>query len=178
MGLHQEKCDAKTIQQQLQLQQSPTVAINQSIISQQQQLQQHQQQQQQQSFMRPRPQPIACTPPPEAFMGLHQEKCDAKTIQHTCSLFGLDLERPPPLPPSRSYTVTGNSKLGYPQTRIMKSTFPEDANDDVVLRGGEVVLVMGASNRRGHLLVEHNNHHFHVPYQFLELKSNQPGVEI
>lgn len=53
-----------------------------------------------------------------------QEKCDAKTIQHTCSLFGLDLERPPPLPPSRSYTVTGNSKLGYPQTRIMKSTFP------------------------------------------------------
>jgi len=56
--------------------------------------------------------------------------------------------------------------------------FSEDANDDVVLRGGEVVLVMGASNRRGHLLVEHNNHHFHVPYQFLELKSNQPGVEI
>merc|ERR1712071_510486 len=84
---------------------------------------------------------------PEALVGLHQEKCDTKTIQHTCSLFGLDLERPPPLPPSRSYTVAGNSKLGYPQTRIMKSTFPEDANGDVVLRGGEVVLVVGASNR-------------------------------
>lgn len=33
-------------------------------------------------------------------------------------------ERPPPLPPSRSYTVTGNTKLGYPQTRIMKMPFP------------------------------------------------------
>jgi dachs protein len=41
-------------------------------------------------------------------------------------------------------------------------------------------MVMGASHRRGHLLVEHKNHHFHVPYQFLELKSNsqQPGVDI
>lgn len=48
----------------------------------------------QQAFGRPRPQPIACTPPPEALVGLNnQEKCDAKTIQHTCSLFGLDLVR-------------------------------------------------------------------------------------
>ena len=40
-------------------------------------------------------------------------------------------------------------------------------------------MVMGASHRRGHLLVEHKNHHFHVPYQFLELKpSNQSGVDI
>lgn len=113
-------------------------------------------------------------------------------------------ERPPPLPPSRSYTVAGNSKLGYPQTRVMKSTFPgkinffhvqcnttttsltnflnfnyaEDGSGEVILRGGEAVMVMGASHRRGHLLVEHKNHHFHVPYQFLELKSNQAGVEI
>ncbi|KAI9556922.1 hypothetical protein GHT06_016716 [Daphnia sinensis] len=166
-------------QQQQQLQQQsqqtqPLAGVGQSVGTSQQQ------QQQQQSYGRPRPQPIACTPPPEALAGLHQEKCDAKTIQHTCSLFGLDLERPPPLPPSRSYTVAGNSKLGYPQTRIMKSTFPEDANGDVVLRGGEAVMVMGASHRRGHLLVEHKNHHFHVPYQFLELKPNsqQPGVDI
>jgi len=49
----------------------------------------------------------------------------------------------------------------------------EDANaaTEVVLRGGEAVQVVGASHRRGHLLVEHKNHHFHVPYQFLELKS-------
>lgn len=35
---------------------------------------------------RPRPQPIAGTPPPES-----NEKCDAKIIQQTCTLFGLDL---------------------------------------------------------------------------------------
>ena len=29
-------------------------------------------------------------------------------------------ERPPPVPPSRSYTISGNQKLGYPQTRTMK----------------------------------------------------------
>ncbi|XP_054082848.1 myosin-G heavy chain isoform X3 [Zeugodacus cucurbitae] len=35
---------------------------------------------------RPRPQPIAGTPPPDP-----NEKCDTKIIQQTCSLFGLDL---------------------------------------------------------------------------------------
>lgn len=35
---------------------------------------------------RPRPQPIAGTPPPDP-----NEKCDAKIIQQTCNLYGLDL---------------------------------------------------------------------------------------
>lgn len=35
--------------------------------------------------MRPRPQPITGTPPPI------DEKVDAKVIQQTCTLFGLDL---------------------------------------------------------------------------------------
>ncbi|XP_011630106.1 unconventional myosin-IXb [Pogonomyrmex barbatus] len=115
---------------------------------------------------RPRPQPIAGTPPPDP-----SEKCaDQKMIQQTCTLFGLDLERPPPVPPSRSYTVTGNTKLGYPQTRIMKMPFPEEGEGEVVLLKGETVLVIGASPRRGHLVVEHNNTTLHVPYQFMELK--------
>nr|CAD7588191.1 unnamed protein product [Timema genevievae] len=117
------------------------------------------------SSARPRPQPIAGTPPPDP-----NEKCDQKMIQQTCTLFGLDLERPPPVPPSRPYTVTGNTKLGYPQTRVMKMPFPEDASGDNVLLKGETVLVIGASQRRGHLVVEHNNINLHVPFQFLELK--------
>lgn len=115
---------------------------------------------------RPRPQPIAGTPPPDP-----NEKCDTKIIQQTCTLFGLDLERPPPVPPSRSYTVAGNTKLGYPQNRVMKMTFPEDGgNDGPVLMKGETVLVVGASSRRGHLVVEHKHCTLHVPFQFLELK--------
>ncbi|XP_046994484.1 myosin-I heavy chain [Schistocerca americana] len=123
------------------------------------------------SAVRPRPQPIAGTPPPDP-----NEKCDQKMIQQTCTLFGLDLERPPPVPPSRPYTVAGNTKLGYPQTRVMKMTFPEDASGEVVLLKGDTVLVVGASPRRGHLIVEHNNMSLHVPFQFLELKS--VGVNI
>lgn len=83
---------------------------------------------------RPRPQPISGTPPPDA--------CD-KVVEKTCTLFGMDLVSPqfitpstrlknkaisqenaPPVPPSRAYTVAGNAKLGYPQTRIMKMNFP------------------------------------------------------
>ncbi|XP_065202156.1 unconventional myosin-Va isoform X2 [Planococcus citri] len=118
------------------------------------------------TLTRPRPQPIAGTPPPDP-----NEKCDAKIIQQTCTLFGLDLERPPPVPPSRSYTITGNKKFGYPQTRVMKTSFPEESGAEVTLMKGDSVTVVGTSNKRGHLLVEHANHNLiHVPFQFLELK--------
>ena len=43
---------------------------------------------------RPRPQPISGTPPPDANLNNHtMDRCDFKTIQQTCSLFGLDLVR-------------------------------------------------------------------------------------
>ncbi|XP_046398448.1 unconventional myosin-Ia [Ischnura elegans] len=151
------------------------------------------------SLSRPRPQPISGTPPPldesgaggngagapggngagGGALATGVEKCDHKMIQQTCSLFGLDLERPPPVPPSRSYTVAGNTKLGYPQTRVMKMSFSDESavgsgNGDVTgstLHKGESVVVIGASPRRGHLLVEHNTCTLHVPYQYLELKA-------
>ncbi|KAG8276288.1 Myosin [Homalodisca vitripennis] len=123
------------------------------------------------TLTRPRPQPIAGTPPPDP-----NEKYDQKMIQQTCTLFGLDLERPPPVPPSRPYTVAGNTKLGYPQTRIMKMPFPEDGTGEVSLLKGDTVVVVGASPRRGHLVVEHCNHSLHVPFQFLELKPSSISI--
>ena len=83
------------------------------------------------------------------------------------------------MPPSRSYTVTGNSKLGYPQTRIMKMNFPEDSqatNAGEQLKKGDSVTVVGASHRRGHLLVDSNGITLHVPFQFLELVKCQPAI--
>ncbi|KAH8410552.1 hypothetical protein KR009_001327, partial [Drosophila setifemur] len=116
---------------------------------------------------RPRPQPIAGTPPPDP-----HEKCDQKIIQQTCSLFGLDLERPPPVPQSRSYTISGNSKLGYPQSRVMKMNFPEEGLAELQqLKKGDTVTVVGASTGRGHLLVEHKTQSYHVPFQYMELTS-------
>ena len=38
--------------------------------------------------LRPRPQPITGTPPPDT---MQLDRCDFKTIQQTCALFGLDL---------------------------------------------------------------------------------------
>jgi len=127
-----------------------------------------QQQQQQQSYRSHRPKPISCTPPP--FDGMHSDKCDYKTIQQTCSLFGLDLERPPPIPPSRPYTVIGGKKITFPQSRVMKIAFPEDGSSDVFLNKGDTVIVIGNSQRRGYLVVEKHNHTIHVPFQYLELK--------
>ncbi|KAG5334152.1 MYO7A protein, partial [Acromyrmex heyeri] len=92
---------------------------------------------------RPRPQPIAGTPPPDP-----SEKCaDQKMIQQTCTLFGLDLERPPPVPPSRSYTVTGNTKLGYPQTRIMKMPFPVISTEYIVRLGERKHEILAESEK-------------------------------
>ncbi|RZF39453.1 hypothetical protein LSTR_LSTR000974 [Laodelphax striatellus] len=123
------------------------------------------------TLTRPRPQPIAGTPPPDP-----SEKCDQKMIQQTCTLFGLDMERPPPVPPSRSYTVAGNTKLGYPQTRVMKKPFPEDGSGEVTLLKGDTVVVVGASPQRGFLVVEHSSHSLHVPYQYLELKPSPISI--
>ena len=45
----------------------------------------------------------------------------------------------------------------------------EDGSGEVQLVKGDQVIVVGASPRRGHLLVEHKNVSLHVPFQFLEL---------
>ncbi|CAG0904918.1 unnamed protein product, partial [Cyprideis torosa] len=123
------------------------------------------------SSSRPRPQPIAGTPPPNE-IGIGQiNRCDPKTIQRTCQRFGLDVqEQPPPLPPSRTYTVAGNAKLSYPQMRVMKATYPDDGSaSDIILYKGESVLVIGAG-KRGHLVVEHKGIAIQVPFQYLELR--------
>lgn len=71
-----------------------------------------------------------------------------------------------------------HGKIGL-ELRIFDFRFPntgrvivlsEEGEGEVVLLKGETVLVVGASPRRGHLLVEHNNTTLHVPYQFMELK--------
>jgi len=99
------------------------------------------------------------------------DRCDMKTIQKTCSLFGLDPERPPPVPPSRPYTVTGNRKIAYPQSRVMKNSFPDEGSGaEVLLRPGDAVIVRGASQLRGHLVVERAQNTLHVPFHYLELR--------
>ncbi|XP_047993590.1 unconventional myosin-IXAa isoform X1 [Leguminivora glycinivorella] len=111
---------------------------------------------------RPRPAPIAGTPPPEP-----TDKCDPHLVSRTCSLFGLDLERPPPLPPSRAYTVAGGVKLGYPQQRAVLCEWNEgDAAGALRLRPGDVVIAVGAA-RRGHVHVQVGTRTVAVPHRVL-----------
>lgn len=43
---------------------------------------------------------------------------------------------------------------------------------------GDTVVVVGASDKRGHLVVEHTNHNLmHVPFQFLELKQGPITIQ-
>ena len=73
----------------LQHQNNPSSQANISNLNMLIQMQQHQQ-----SFRsHNRPKPISCTPPPfdASQSGMQTDKCDYKTIQQTCSLFGLDL---------------------------------------------------------------------------------------
>ncbi|XP_037301491.1 LOW QUALITY PROTEIN: unconventional myosin-IXb, partial [Manduca sexta] len=110
---------------------------------------------------RPRPAPIAGTPPPEP-----PDKCDPALVKRTCSLFGLDLERPPPLPAPRAYVVSGGVKVRYPQQRTARADWADEAG--ARLRAGDHVLVLGAARSgSGHLAVQLCGRTVQVPHAVL-----------
>ena len=92
--------------------------------------------------------------------------------------------RPPPVPLTRPYTVDCLSSIqGYEKliTRYSYKTalkqdfvnliYPEKAGGcEVLLRQGENIVVLGASTKRRHLVVEKNNLTINVPHHYLELK--------
>lgn len=55
--------------------------------------------------------------------------------------------------------------------KLLSPSTEEGTAADIRLLKGEKVLVVGASPRRGHLMVEHKNRTIHVPFQYLELKT-------
>lgn len=58
----------------------------------------------------------------------------------------------------------------------MIDIFIEEGSCDVTLMKGDSVIVVGASNRRGHLIVEYCNRSLDVPFQFLELKPRPVAI--
>ncbi|XP_014665681.1 PREDICTED: uncharacterized protein LOC106807743 [Priapulus caudatus] len=115
---------------------------------------------------RPRPQPIIDTSDALEISRL----CDKSTVQATINAYGLDMENAPPIPAKRTYTVTGNAKVGFPHTRVIVNTYQEDGRADRTLMKGEPVKVVGKSRKSGYLLVEHKNgFSIDVPFQYLSL---------
>ena len=78
-------------------------------------------------------------------------------------------DKPPPVPPQRRYTVVGGYKVGFPQVRRMRATY-EGQHGECKLVEGTQVSVLGVSQNRGYLIVEHNGITVHVPFQYTELR--------
>ncbi|XP_019849259.1 PREDICTED: unconventional myosin-IXa-like [Amphimedon queenslandica] len=73
---------------------------------------------------------------------------------------------------SRNYTIVGNYKIAFPQWRVMKFKYPE--NGQASLYPGDQVFVLGRSQKRGYLIVEHGEFHLHIPHYFTELRLAPP----
>ncbi len=65
----------------------------------------------------------------------------------------------------RNYTIVGNYKVGFPQWRVMKCSYPEST-----LTPGDEIYVLGRSQKRGYLIVEVKGQQIHMPHQYTELK--------
>ena len=50
------------------------------------------------------------------------------------------------MPPSRPYTVTGNRKIAYPQSRVMRNSFP--GNQEAVIKTLKQILIIIFSQKR------------------------------
>ena len=57
------------------------------------------------------------------------------------------------------------------QFRYKTFSILDEKSGDSILLKGEQVLVIGASTRRGHLVVEKYKNAMHVPFQYLELNN-------
>ena len=68
----------------------------------------------------------------------------------------------------RNYTIVGNFKVGFPQWRVMRCQYPD--NDRPVLKAGDEVFVLGRSQKRGFLIIEHSGRQIHLPHNYTELK--------
>ena len=46
-----------------------------------------------------------------------------KALGQTFDMYKLDMNQPPPVPPTRPYTVQGDIKISFPQFRVMKQNY-------------------------------------------------------
>ncbi|XP_052069098.1 unconventional myosin-VIIa-like isoform X1 [Mytilus californianus] len=101
-------------------------------------------------------------------------------LDQASKYYNISLEAAPDIPNTRSYCVNGQVKLSYPQIRVLKHDYSAKDAPENVLRKGSEVRVVGPSAKKGHLIVDHKNICFHVPYQMLDIKSvpELPGMNI
>ena len=68
----------------------------------------------------------------------------------------------------RNYTIVGNYKVGFPQWRVMRCHYPDHGHP--LLKAGDEVFVLGRSQKRGFLIIEHSGRQIHMPHNYTELR--------
>ena len=68
----------------------------------------------------------------------------------------------------RNYTIVGNYKVGFPQWRVMRCHYPDHGHP--LLKAGDEVFVLGRSQKRGFLIIEHYGRQIHMPHNYTELR--------
>jgi hypothetical protein len=70
----------------------------------------------------------------------------------------------------RNYTIVGGYKIAFPQWRIIRLKFPETGTP--IFYPGDEVFVIGRSQTRGYLIIDHGGNQYHLPHYFTELRVN------
>lgn len=104
------------------------------------------------------------------FVTTSVSKLDWKTVHQICAMYGIDPKQTPAVPPLRHYSVVGNMKVKFPQTRIVTQSYK--VGKKAWLQEGDEVKVIGPStSKAGHLIVQWQNQTHDVPHQALLLKT-------
>lgn len=72
----------------------------------------------------------------------------------------------------RNYTIVGNYKVGFPQWRVMRCSYPDHGHP--LLKAGDEVFVLGRSQKRGFLIIEHSGRQIHMAHSYTELRVCTP----
>lgn len=104
------------------------------------------------------------------FVTTSVSKLDWKTVQQICAMYGINPSKVPAIPPLRHYSVTGNMKVKFPQTRLVLQSY-KIGKKDWLQKGDEVKVIGPSATKAGHLMVQWQNQTHNVPHQTLQLKT-------
>ncbi|XP_029650710.2 unconventional myosin-VIIa [Octopus sinensis] len=97
-------------------------------------------------------------------------KLDWNTVKQICATYGINPSVTPPVPPARHYSVAGNMKVNFPQTRIATEVF-KIGKHVWLQEGDDVKVLMPSSTKDGHLTVQFQGVTQDVPHHIVQLRT-------
>ncbi|GAB1610967.1 unconventional myosin-VIIa-like isoform X2 [Argonauta hians] len=97
-------------------------------------------------------------------------RLDWNTVRQICTTYGINPNVRPPLPAGRQYSVAGNVKVNFPQTRIVTQHY-KVGKHVWLQKGEEVRVLMPSPTRPGYLTVHLGGLTHHVPHHVVQLRT-------